>query len=100
MNFTCAEKHYLTIVCKKEFKDNNFSFKIFLILNLILFFNIKSEFKFENWFFAVLYLKIVLNCHYLSNELTIEMDVLDIHLRKKLTSENTEKCSDLVVGKM
>ena len=46
---------------------------------------------FENWFFAVLYLKIVLNCHYLSNELTIEMDVLDIHLRKKLTSENTEK---------
>ena len=57
-------------------------------------FNLKIVF-----FFAVPYLKIPLNCHYLSNELTIEMDVLDIHLRKKLASQNTEKYSDLVVGK-
>ena len=28
------------------------------------------------------------------------MDVLDIHLTKKLISQNTEKCSDLTVGKM
>ena len=47
-------------------------------------------------FFAVPYLKIVLNSHYLSNELSIEIDVLDIHLKKKLTSKNTEKSSNLM----
>ena len=66
----CAEKHDLIVVCKKEkvfFLNDNFSFKIFWSLSLILFFNIKSVFKFENLFFAVPYLKIVLNCHNLSN---------------------------------
>ena len=47
------------------------------MLNLDL--NLNTE------FFAVPYLKTVLNSHYLSNELSIEIDVLDIHLRKKLT---------------
>ena len=47
-------------------------------------------------FFAVPYLKIVLNSHYLSNELSIEIDVLDLHLKKKLTSKNTEKSSNLM----
>ena len=47
-------------------------------------------------FFAVPYLKIVLNSRYLSNELSIEIDVLDIHLKKKLTSKNTEKSSNLM----
>ena len=58
--------------------------KIIISLNLILFFTAKSEFKFENCFFVVPYSKIVLNCHYLSNELTIEMDVL--HTSKKETN--------------
>ena len=47
-------------------------------------------------FFAVPYLKNVLNSHYLSNELSIEIDVLDLHLKKKLTSKNTEKSSNLM----
>ena len=46
------------------------------------------------------------NCHNLSNELTNEMDVLDIYIQKELVSKNTKnltiwwsrKCSNLVKG--
>ena len=41
-------------------------------------------------FFAVSYLYIVLNCHYLSNELTIEIDVLNFHLRGYLYESQDE----------
>ena len=41
-------------------------------------------------FFAVSYLDIVLNCHYLSNELTIEIDVLTFHLRGCLYESQDE----------
>ena len=40
---------------------------------------VKCEFKFENWVFVMSCLTIVLSCHYLSNELTIEIDVLNFH---------------------
>ena len=40
---------------------------------------VKCEFKFENWAFAVPFLTIALSCHCLSNELTIEIDVLNFH---------------------
>ena len=52
-----------------------------LILNLNL--NLKIDcccFIFKSCF----------NCHYLSNELTNEMDVLDIYIQKKLISKNTK----------
>ena len=54
--------------------------KIFYIIlykfKFDIFFNTKSVFNFENWYFAIPYLKIILN---LSNELTIEMDFLQVH---------------------
>ena len=85
MNFARAERHYLIIVSKKEYG-------IFLMIIWILklfevwiwyFFNVKSEFKFENWVLCcfILLFNIVLSCHYLSNELTVETDVLNFHLR-------------------
>ena len=85
MNFAWAEKYYLIIVSKKEygiFLTDNFNLKTFWNLNLMLFFNVKSEFKFENWVFCcfILLFNIVLNCHYLSNELTVETDVLNFYL--------------------
>ena len=40
---------------------------------------VKCEFKFENWLFVISYLTVVLSCHYPSNELTIEIDVLNFH---------------------
>ena len=48
---------------------------------MVLFFNVKCEFEFENWFLAVSYLTTVLSSCYLSNELTIEIVVLNFHLR-------------------
>ena len=42
----------------------------------MLSFNTKSESKFGNCFFAIPYLEVALNCHYLSNELTLDMDVI------------------------
>ena len=50
MNFACAKKHYLIINSKKEYDlfNDNFNFKTFSSLNLVLFCNIKSEVKFEN----------------------------------------------------
>ena len=50
-------------------------------LNLVLFFNAKSEFKLENRFFTVSFLTIVVICHYLSNELIVEIDVLNFHIK-------------------
>ena len=64
-----------------SFLHDNFNFKSFLSLNLVLFVNVKCEFEFENWFYAVSYLTIVLSRYYLSNELTIEIDFLNFHLR-------------------
>ena len=40
---------------------------------------VKCKFKFEKWLFAASYLTIVLSCYYLSNELTVEIDVLNFH---------------------
>ena len=86
MNFACAEEDHLMIVSKKEyvFLKWMFQFKTLWSVNLVLFFNVKSEFKFENRFFTVSYLTIVLSCHYLSNELTVEIDVLNFHLKSCL----------------
>ena len=66
------------------FLNDNFNFKTFWSLNLVLSFSIKSGVKFENWFFVVSYLTIVLICHYLSNYETIEIEVLNFHLRSCL----------------
>ena len=83
MNFVCAEEDHSVIVSKKEYVFLKwwFQFKTLWSLNLVLFFDVKSEFKFENIFFTISYLTIVLSCHYLSNELTIEIDVLNFHLK-------------------
>ena len=55
---------------------------IISILKLfVLLFNIKSEVKLENWIFTVSYLTINLSFHYLSNDLTVETDVLNFDLR-------------------
>ena len=63
------------------FLNDNFNLKTFWSLNLMLFFNFKLKFTFENWFFAVSYFNTFLNCRYLLNQLIIEIDILNIHLR-------------------
>ena len=63
------------------FLNDNFNLKTFWSLNLMLFFDFKLKFRFENWFFAVSYFNIFLNCRYLLNQLIIEIDILNIHLR-------------------
>ena len=60
---------------------------------MVLFFNVKRKFEFENRFFAVSYLTIALSYDYLSNELTTEIDVLNFHLRGCLYVRGDETTS-------